>query len=241
MTDDPLNVLSLFSGIGGLDLGLQRAGMTIAGHVESDPYCRQILERHWPEVPQHDDVRTALEWWASQPRPRVDVVAGGFPCQPVSWAGKGLGREDERWLWPAFADVVRVLRPRYVLVENVTALANRGLADVLGSLAGLGFDAVWNRVAAASVGAPHRRWRLFVIASHPGRPGPQGRRPERGLGEGVPAGEAARSDWWTTEPDVARVVHGVPGRVDRIRALGNCVVPQVGEFVGRILLAAEAG
>lgn len=111
-----LNVLSLFAGIGGLELGLERAGMTTVGQVELDPFCRQVLAKHWPEVPRHDDVRTAVQWWRGEARPRVDVVCGGFPCQPVSLMGKRKAQDDARWGWPWFADVVRGLRPRYVVV-----------------------------------------------------------------------------------------------------------------------------
>src|SRR3954465_4766718 len=102
-----MKVLSLFAGIGGLELGLERAGMTPVGQVEIDPFCRRVLAKHWPEVPRHDDVRTAAEWWQSQQRPRVDVVAGGFPCQPASSAGLKLAQKDPRWLWPAMANVIR--------------------------------------------------------------------------------------------------------------------------------------
>src|SRR5262245_16266335 len=150
-----VNVLELFAGIGGLSLGLERAGMTVVGQVEIDPYCRRVLARHWPEVPRHDDVRTCLGWWRSEPRPPVELVAGGFPCQPASAAGHRLGLADERWLWPHMADVVRVLRPSFVLVENVPGLFVRGFDAVLGDLAALGYDATWDCVPAAAVGAPH--------------------------------------------------------------------------------------
>lgn len=103
-----MNVLSLFAGIGGLDLGLERAGMTTIGQVEIDPYCQQVLARHWPGVPRHDDVRTTVEWWGREHRPTVDVVAGGFPCQPVSAAGARGAQQDERWLWPAMAHIIGV-------------------------------------------------------------------------------------------------------------------------------------
>lgn len=164
-----MNVLSLFSGIGGLELGLEWAGMTTVGQVEIDPYCRQVLAKHWPEVPRHDDVNTAPQWWTSQPRPRVDIVCGGFPCQGHSVAGKQRGTADERWGWPAYLNVIQALSPPLVLIENVPNLTRTGLLDVLKDLADNGFDAWWFRVSAAAVGAPHLRWRLFVIAAHPQR------------------------------------------------------------------------
>lgn len=231
----PLRVLSLFSGIGGLELGLERAGMTTVGQVELDPYCRTILARHWPEVPRHDDVRTAPAWWRSEPRPVVDLVAGGFPCQPFSVAGRRLGLGDGRWGWPWMRDVVAAVRPRWVLVENVPGL----LADVeafgavLHDLSDLGFDAEWDVVPACSVGAPHARRRLFLVAHAdvPGRP------PWRGLEPtGTPALRAGR---WPAEPDVGRVAYGLPGRVDRVQALGNSAVPAVAERVGRYILDAD--
>lgn len=164
-----MNVLSLFSGIGGLELGLERAGMSVVGQVELDEFCRRVLAKHWPEVPRHDDVRTCVEWWRAESRPRVDLVAGGFPCQGHSIAGRQRGTADERWGWPWFREVVEALEPPLLLIENVPNLVRTGLLDVLEDLAGLGFDAWWNRVPAAAVGAPHLRWRLFVVAAHPER------------------------------------------------------------------------
>jgi DNA (cytosine-5)-methyltransferase 1 len=158
-------VLELFAGIGGLSLGLERAGFQVVGQVEIDPFCRSVLATHWPEVPRHDDVRTAPAWWHSQPRPAIDLLAGGFPCQPFSTAGRRRGVADARRMWPAMADAIRQLRPRYVLVENVAAL----LADrtafgwLLGDLADLGFDAEWSLLSACAVGAPHVRSRVFGL------------------------------------------------------------------------------
>jgi DNA (cytosine-5)-methyltransferase 1 len=152
---------SLFAGIGGMDLGLERAGMVCKWQVEINEYCRRVLAKHWPDVPRWDDVRTfppeSGEW-------AVDLVAGGFPCQPVSLAGKQLAQQDERWLWPEFARTLRVLRPRYALLENVPGLLVHGMGDVLGDLAALGFDAEWQVLPAAAVGAPHLRERVFVLA-----------------------------------------------------------------------------
>lgn len=238
-----MNVLSLFSGIGGLELGLERAGMTVVGQVEIDPYCQRVLAKHWPEVPRHDDIRTAVQWWRSEPRPAVDVVAGGFPCQPVSQTGRRLAQQDERWLWPDMAELIGAIRPTWVIGENVPGLLKLGLADVLGDLTRLGYRARTGVVPACAVGAPHPRERLFVLA-HSGREGRcprRDQRPSEGGGARGQTGDAVASGgaWWSNEPDVARVAYGVPARVDRARALGNAVVPQVSEHIGRLVMAAR--
>lgn len=113
-----LRVGSLFAGIGGLDLGLERAGMKIVWQVEIDPFCLRMLEKHWPEVPKYGDIRQLT----GEELEEVDLIAAGFPCQPVSVAGKKRGTEDERWLWPEAARIIRMVRPKYVLVENVPGL-----------------------------------------------------------------------------------------------------------------------
>jgi DNA (cytosine-5)-methyltransferase 1 len=234
-----LNVLSLFAGIGGLELGLERAGMTTVGQVEIDPYCQSVLARHWPEVPRYDDVRDTPSWWLAEPRPRVDVVCGGFPCQPFSVAGRGLGTADERWGWPWMADVIRAVRPSYVVVENVAALIRDGDAFgwMLGDLHQLGFDAQWSVVPACSVGAPHRRRRLYLVA-HPRGAGLQGLHEARGREYLQPASTPVRRHW-PSEPALARVADGVPRRMvlDPIRSLGNAVVPAVAEHIGRLIVA----
>jgi len=154
---------SLFSGIGGFDLGLERAGFEIRWQVEIDPYCLRVLERHWPDVKRYGDIREVdpheLE--------RVTLLAGGFPCQPVSVAGKRLGQDDPRWLWPEFARFVRALRPSFVLVENVPGLLIRGMGDVLGDLAACGYDAEWQVLPDGAFGAPHLRERVFLVAYPP--------------------------------------------------------------------------
>lgn len=240
-----MNVLSLFAGIGGLDLGLERAGMQVVGQVEIDPFCRSVLQRHWPEVPRHDDVRTAVDWWLAQPRPAVDLVAGGFPCQPFSTAGLRSGVTDQRWGWPWMEHVVRVLRPRYVVVENVAALLDDADAfgRLLGDLADLGFDADWSVLSACSVGAPHTRERLFLVAHTnsgdgkaglgPGtlRPGPLPALDDRARAWGdhvAGALAASRAD--------GREVDGSARRM--VAAGGNAVVPQVAEHIGRLVMAA---
>jgi DNA (cytosine-5)-methyltransferase 1 len=239
-----MNVLSLFSGIGGLELGLERAGMTVVGQVELDRFCRRVLAKHWPEVPKHDDVRTAIEWWQSARRPPVHLVAGGFPCQPVSDAGLKLAQQDPRWLWTPFREVIAAIRPTWVVAENVPGLRTRGLGLVLRDLRRLGFAARAGYISACEMGAPHARQRLFVLAHAPGVGRCTGR-PSRG-DAGAPNGrqadaEAPGGDWWAREPDVDRVAYGVPRGVDRRRSLGNAVVPQVAEHVGRLVMAAAGG
>ena len=236
-----LTYLSLFSGIGGLDLGLDRAGWTCAGQVERDPYCRAVLARHWPEVPRHDDVRTTPAWWLSQPRPAVQLVAGGFPCQPVSSMGKRRAQDDPRWGWPWFLDVLRAVRPRYVLVENVVGLLDTGFGDVLGGLASLGFDAEWSVLSACAFGAPHSRERLFTLAYPAGADGFEALQvPAAVAGGRADAGAEGCSPGWTgwlPEPAVDRVAHGASRSVgfEELTALGNAVVPRVGKFLGRLI------
>jgi len=232
----PMTFGSLFAGIGGFDLGLERAGMTCKWQVEIDDYANRVLAKHWPDVPRHGDVRTfptADRDWA------VDVICGGFPCQDISIAGKGAGLAGERsGLWYEFARVIGELRPRYVIVENVAALLGRGMDVVLGTLSSLGYDAEWHVIPASAVGAPHRRERAWIIAYANDKGQPD-----------VPVNDVSRCglqklsgahEWWVAEPDVDRVAHGVPARMDRLRALGNAVVPQVVEVIGRAILEAEA-
>lgn len=231
-----LTVGSLFSGVGGFDLGLERAGMRVVWQCEQDEFCRRVLKRHWPNVLCYADVAAV----GAQRTPRVDVLCGGFPCQPVSQNGRRLAQEDERWLWPEFGRVVRELRPPYVLVENVAGLLDRGMGDVLGDLAASGYDAEWDSFPASAVGAPHIRERIWLVA-YPAGAGLQGGFAARRVWGGeLPA----RSDWWIAEPDVARMANGVPGGVDgrspRTKALGNALVPQIAEWIGRRIVSYEA-
>lgn len=236
-----LTVGSLFSGIGGLDLGLERAGMAVKWQVEIDDYCNRVLAKHWPDIPRYRDVRTV----GRHNLESVDLICGGFPCQDVSVAGKRAGINGERsGLWREFIRIIGELRPRFVLVENVPGLfLDGGIGRVLGDLAEVGYDAEWSTVSACALDAPHTRERVFIVAypkskglsesswarlDKAGFPGPQC----HGLDARGDAGH------WTTEPGVGRMAHGVPGRVDRLRSLGNAVVPQVAEWIGRRILAA---
>jgi DNA (cytosine-5)-methyltransferase 1 len=248
-----LNVLSLFAGIGGIELGLERSGMATVGQVEINPYCQQVLARHWPEVPRHDDVLTVTEWWQSKERPRVDVICGGFPCQDISNTGARAGITGAKSsLWGAMAIAIRDLRPRYVVIENVAALLVRGFDTVLADLHALGFDAEWSVLSACAMGAPHTRERLFVLA-YPHDSGLQaggasgvrngrevvGRRigAEYLYAPAKPSGSEGGTNW-TTEPELDRLADGLSDRMDRTRlfALGNAVVPQVAEHIGRLIV-----
>ena len=332
-----LTVGSLFSGIGGIDLGLERAGMTIRWQVEKDDWCRRVLSKHWPDVPKYEDITTLT----GHELERVDVLAGGFPCQPASVAGTRKGNEDvERWLWPHFGKLIRVLRPQIVLVENVPGLftVNGGAAfgEIIGSLASMRYDCEWDVISAADVGAPHLRKRVWIVAhadraglqaihegglvsdekrkhtrsitrrtneqpwfdcngevayaDSEGLEGVRGKRSDAGRentsgyagsgsvavadtgceserpdsfgsdserfhgeAEGVWSATGDRSSGgckaprrvfdaeiggeWEPEPNIRRVSHGVPKRVDRLRGLGNAVVPQIVEWIGQRILA----
>jgi DNA (cytosine-5)-methyltransferase 1 len=233
-----LTVGSLFSGIGGIDLGLERAGMRVVWQSEIDPYASRVLAKHWPGVPNHGDI-TRIDFTAVEP---VDVVAGGFPCQGIANPGKKYGLNDRRsGLWREFVRAIRTLRPRYVLVENSGALVVRGLPTILGDLAALGYDAEWSVVSACSLGAPHTRERLFLVAytntnryhgtwlpSEPRQGLP--RTPWGDLGRGGISAPASHDA--ADQPRLLRVADGVPDRMDRIAGLGNAVVPQIPELIG---------
>ena len=274
-----MRVLDLFSGIGGFSLGLERAGFETVAFCEIDKKAQQVLRKHWPHVPIFTDVKTLTGETLREHGISVDVICGGFPCQDISVAGKGAGIEGERsGLWSEFARLIGELRPQYAIVENVSALLNRGLDRVLGDLSEIGYDAEWHCIPASAVGAPHRRDRIWIlaypsidegrslavgggsldagakggnlrgvsVAHRRGQPKPEAEilaYPRR-----VPAQIpferelstiqiADGSGWWETEPDVGRVADGVPGRVDRLKQLGNAVVPQIPELIGRAILS----
>lgn len=244
-----LTVGSLFSGIGGGSLGLERAGMRLIWVSEIDPYASAVLKKHHPEIPNHGDI-CAIDPNTIE---RPNVLCGGFPCQDISLAGKGAGLAGARsGLWYEYRRLIYAFRPEYAVIENVSALRARGLDAVLWSLAEIGYDAEWHCVPAAAVGAPHRRDRVLLVA-YPvaDSDGPRlegwiraglqecaGQWAARESGTPAPAGSPA--DQWFVEPDVRRVADGIPSRVDRLRCLGNSFVPQVSEIVGRAIVADHA-
>jgi DNA (cytosine-5)-methyltransferase 1 len=183
-------VLSLFAGIGGFDLGLERTGgfRTVA-FCEIEPFAQRVLSKNWPGIPVYDDVRQLTAGRLAADGIVPNVIVGGFPCQDISLAGKGAGLAGERsGLWSEYARLIGELRPLYVIVENVAALLSRGLGDVLGDLAALGYDAEWHCIPASAVGAPHRRDRIWILA-HPQLQQQRQNALQNGRGLGV-AGEA---------------------------------------------------
>ena len=278
-----MRVLDLFSGIGGFSLGLEACGMTTTAFCERDPYCQSILKKHWPKTPVHTDVRN-LD--GKQYQGSIDVVAGGFPCQPFSVAGKRLGSEDDRHLWPEMLRIIRECRPRWVIGENVSGFVKMALDDVSSDLEGEGYAVRAFVLPAVAVEARHRRDRCFIIAhrqdvAYACGKGLQRHGQEhqlRGFGEeeqvigrgdvahtigsrseawlsGQEQGQEGHSGefnhegyqrpWWetggewATEPSVGRVANGVPNRVDRIKSLGNAVVPQLIQAIGELVIAAD--
>lgn len=154
-----MRVGSLFSGIGGLDLGLERAGMKVVWQVEYDEFCQSILRKRWPEAKLYGDIK---ELRGDELEP-VDLICGGFPCQPFSQVGKQRGKEDDRYLWPEMLRVIREVRPRWVLGENVAGIVRMALDTVLSDLESEGYSAQTFIIPACAVGAPHRRDRVWIV------------------------------------------------------------------------------
>ena len=230
---------SMFAGIGGLELGFESTGrFKTKWQVEIDDYANQVLSKHWPSVARWKNVKTF------PPRPvsdwQCDVIAGGFPCQDLSFAGSGAGLAGERS--GLFSEIIRVagiIRPKAIVLENVAALYARGLDVVLGELAQIGYDAEWHCVSAASVGAPHKRERVFVIGYLADSDSQRGCSRHAKRQDAENAGQPSRrtEHWgWHSEPAVGRVANGVPKRVDRLRCLGNAIVPQCAAVVAERLL-----
>lgn len=246
-------VIDLFSGIGGFALGLHRAGFQTVQFCEVNPFCQKVLQKNFPGIPIHDDIRT-LRW--SGPRPFL--VCGGFPCQDISVAGTGSGLAGKRsGLWSEMLRVVREAKPSWVITENVPALRTRGADQVLSDLEEADYTAEPLVVGAWAVGAIHKRQRVWVVA-HANGIRLQERSPHRL--NGVPVGQAwsaakGKQGWermecwlkqtvragdWSEPPSpVLGVDDGVPARVDRITALGNSVVPQIPELLGRWILSVS--
>jgi len=231
--------VSLFSGIGGLDLAAEWAGFETVLFCERDPYCQKVLAKHWPGVPIIDDIRSVTR---DSYRGPIDVISGGFPCQPHSLAGKRKGNDDERFLWPEMLRAIRELTPAWVIAENVPGIISDGTADrACGELESQGYEVVPVVSPAFAYGAGFEGYRIFLIASSEGcghgrLPGEKCRKPLRELVEDklegyTSWGEAERRIVQNirrkeTLPADIRGDYGFSDWVDRLRALGNSVVPQ---------------
>lgn len=282
-----MNTMDIFSGIGGFSLGLERTGgfKTVA-FGEIDVHCHKVLKKHWPEVPIFKDV-SKLKYDLTE---KIDVICGGFPCTDISVAGKQKGLKDEKGnatrsgLWFEYARIIGEIRPRYVIIENVAALRGNGLVRVLQDLWAIGYDAEWEIISAASVGAPHLRERIWIVA-YPNSTrlersnvssssstnqkktfannGPTCKRRENLASDSDDfrfwptfASEKEKSEWWTETtlelrsrweimPNSSGVDNGLSGELEqnrkqRIKQLGNSIVPAIAEIIGKQILNHEA-
>lgn len=221
--------LDLFSGVGGFALAAQMlGGFKTRQFVERDPYCQKILAKNFSGVPIHANAET----FTARPG-AFDLITAGFPCQPHSSAGKRQASEDDRDLWPELYRIICQVQPRWVVLENVVGIlsseAGRFFRGILWDLARAGFDAEWNTVSACSVGAPHTRRRVFVVAYSHGLDGDQRMAIQPQHQESLQARDYQQSAsfWVEPHPRAPRMADGLPRRVDALRALGNSVSPQV--------------
>lgn len=269
-----MKVLDLFSGIGGFSLGLERAGMETVAFCEMDKHCHKVLNKHWPDVPIFKDVRelSSKDFGPGD----VDVICGGFPCQDISVGGAGAGLSGERsGLWKEFWRLINEIRPKYAIIENVERLRKKGLGIVLNDLYEIGYDVEWDCITAASIGAPHQRDRLWIVAYsseqrqhertgkkrhlqidqkweseeiHSDRkqckpqPGEIRKILSKGAIESI---RGAYSSEFSIVPKLHRVTDGIPTGLDesarkqRIKQLGNAVLPQIPEMIGKEILKHE--
>jgi len=316
-----LQHLDLFSGIGGFSLGLETAGLadTVA-FCDIDKYCHKVLNKHWPHVPIFSDIKELnYETLRSNGINNIDIITGGYPCQPFSVAGRKKGEEDPRHLWPEYFRLVKELRPTWVIGENVSGHVKQGLDTVLEDLESEGYSTRTFSISASSIGANHKRERIWVLA-HSGRALREGTEFERTYANETEQGDANQSErssgtpklnvadsqreglerlseqsstfsgenegsqfgnesggagnvanpdserlkeqwrsksistkgdksecssseervgWWEFEPDVGRVAHGIPNRVDRLKALGNSLVPQIPFMIANCIKQIE--
>lgn len=310
-----LTHLSLFSGIGGLDLAAEQSGFRTVGQCEWADYPRAVLEKHWSGLPRWRDIRTLTgdDFYEKTGLRTVTVLSGGFPCQPFSTAGKRRGKEDDRYLWPEMLRVIQEIRPAWVVGENVAGIVNMTLDTVLSDLESIGYTCQPFIIPACAVDAPHRRDRCAILA-HSNSKGQQmcqqhgtpdtgwekephgsagqcceavanaqrnglrqnshqshshiewdDKAPKQGGGAelrtvGCCGCDVPNADgtvwpvplqtrrgwtgfvhigWWPAEPSVGRVAHGIPARVDRLKCLGNAVVPQQFYPIFRVIAELE--
>lgn len=241
-----MRVGSLFSGIGGIELGLARVGFETAWQVEIDSFCQRVLSKHWPDTPRFGDISRV----SGDELTAVDIIVGGFPCQDISIAGwsEGILEGTRSGLWFEMFRLVKETLPRYVLIENVPEIRRGRLLTVLADLATIRYDAEWYSVPASFVGAPHKRERVFILA-YPNSEWVETKNPRPRLltktsGDSEFSWNAGRAaivgrSHWGDQPRVSGVDDGIPNHLDRVRTLGNACVPHVARFIGTQLLDWE--
>ena len=288
MNEHKLRHLDLFSGIGGFSLGLEATGgFETVAFCDIEEYPRKVLAKHWPRVKQYTDIKELTydklksDGLVSSTE-KIDIITGGYPCQPFSVAGRKKGEKDPRHLWPEYFRLVQELKPTWVIGENVSGHLKLGLDTVLENLESEGYATRTFSISASSVGANHQRERIFIVANSPveGSQGLGGQSNMEGKssdelatgskqgreqdvadaerigqqGQGKPVGPSVQrrikigetswtddgsegtQGWWDIEPDVGRVAHGVPKRVDRLKCLGNSLIPHIPYYIGCSIL-----
>tara|TARA_X000001388_G_scaffold42171_2_gene29671 strand:- start:795 stop:1643 length:849 start_codon:yes stop_codon:yes gene_type:complete len=271
-----LKHLDLFSGIGGFSLGLETTGgFETVAFCDYDSYCQKVLRKHWPWVTIYDDIKELnYEKLKSNGHTKIDIITGGYPCQPFSIAGRQQGEKDPRHVWPEMFRLIQELRPTWVIGENVSGHVKLGLDTVLENLESEGYSARTFSISASSIGANHQRERIWTVAnsgcSWGSRSKFQGKNENEVRKENANQFERSSSssqsdvvysdserlekwesigenfsqeyqtligaDWWSTEPNVGRVANGVPKRVDRLKSLGNSLVPHIPYCIGMSIL-----
>ena len=276
MSGYKLKHLDLFSGIGGFSLGLEATGgFETVAFCDYDSYCQKILRKHWPWVTIYDDIKELNhEKLNSNGHTKIDIITGGYPCQPFSVAGRQQGEKDPSHVWPEYFRLIKELRPTWVIGENVSGHVKLGLDTVLENLESEGYSARTFSISASSIGANHQRERIWIVANSgcSWGSGSEFQRKNENEIKKENANQFERSssssqsnmvysdserlekwesigenfsqeyqtligaDWWSIEPDVGRVANGVPKRVDRLKSLGNSLVPHIPYYIGMSIL-----
>lgn len=238
---DEIKIGSLFAGIGGFELGLERGipNSKTVWQVEQDKYCQTILKKHWPQAKLYDDVCTV---GAHNLEP-VDVICGGFPCQDISIAGKGRGINAERsGLWWEMYRIISELRPTIAVLENVSAVTTRGGTQIIGALAKIGYDCEWQIISARMFGAPHIRKRWFAVAYSISKRAQISLEGQYTSKQMFGSTSKKGSSYWSEGATVSAICNlddGISDRVAKLKALGNAIVPQCSEYVGQCI--AQSG
>jgi len=276
-----LKHLDLFSGIGGFSLGLEATGgFETVAFCDIDQYPRQVLQKHWPHVKQYEDIKELnYEKLKADGLLPIDIITGGYPCQPFSVAGRKKGEDDPRHLWPEYFRLVKECRPTWVIGENVSGHIKLGLDTVISDLESEDYAVRPFSISASSIGANHQRERVWIVANSRRPRGPWSELREENenetrkenanqferssstssssadtngkgsqrygseyeLRKSQEERKTSWSRWWESEPDVGRVAYGIPKRVDRLKSLGNSLVPQIPYYIGKTILEVMNG